>query len=110
MILKMKMITSFGAWLNCLLGYFVILFLAVGMFGNDLVSGLAYIAIFYGAPLVLYVVVYFVLIALDLRDYLKSGDFESLLWAKNSVKIGLAILPMFFMNDTMVNLLSMLKM
>ena len=95
--------------LNYLLIYFVVLFLLKGMFGNDLVDDLVHIAILYGIPLFIFIIIYLVTMAFELHAYIKSKNINVGILSIVSIKMGLSIVPMLYLDNTLVSLLSKLR-
>lgn len=79
--------------------YLIILPVVIGSLWNDVVLGLVMFTYFYGIPLVIFIIMYFVIIFQLFKYRLK----EVLLWKGiiilNTFMLSIAIVPMFFLDD-----------
>ena len=87
----------------------MVLFLLTGMFGKDLLGDLVRIAALYGIPLLTFIIIYLVTMAFELHTYIKSNNINLDILGAISIKMGIAILPMLFLDSTFVYLLSILR-
>lgn len=96
--------------LNVLLVYFVCLLLVVGLFGKDIVNNLLQIALFYGFPLFALIVLYIARMAVELRTYIKIKECNFVLVGTISIKMAIATIPMFFLDNSMASLLVRMRL
>jgi hypothetical protein len=91
--------------LSGLLLYFVCLLLVFGGFGEDVVGNIAAIFFLYGAPLLIFILVYMARMVLEVRALIKTKTANLRLVTVVSMKIGIALTPMFFFDNRLASLL-----
>jgi hypothetical protein len=91
--------------LSGLLLYFVCLLLVVGGFGEDVVTNMVVIAFLYGAPLLIFILVYMARMALEPSALIKTKTANLGLVVVVSIKMGIALTPMFFFDNRLASLL-----
>ena len=95
--------------LTVLLIYCVGLILLSGMFGKHIEDDLARILLMYGVPLIIVALLYLVAIGFEIHSYIKVKTMAYRLALLASIKMALAVIPMFFLNNTMASLLMALR-
>jgi len=92
-------------YLSGLLLYFVCLLVVFGGFGEDVVGNIAAIFFLYGTPLLIFILVYMARMALEVRALIKTKAANLVLVTVVSVKMGIALTPMFFFDHRLASLL-----
>lgn len=96
--------------INYLLLYLIVLFLLIGVFGKDVVGDMVKFVYLYGIPLITFIVLYLVTISFEVRNKInKKTKLNAKLLSVISLKLCIAIAPMFFLDNSFASLLSVLR-
>lgn len=102
---------TFNKAINYLLVYLVVLFLLIGVFGNDLVGDMVNFVFLYGIPLLIFIILYMVTIAYEVHNKInKKTEVNIKQLGVTSIKLCLAIAPMFYLDNSFASLLSTLRL
>ncbi|MDY6979628.1 MAG: hypothetical protein SV201_07075 [Pseudomonadota bacterium] len=103
-------IAKFNKLVNLLLIYMVGVILVIGLFGSDIVADMANFVFIYGIPLIIFLIIYFVTVAAMAHDFIKRKHIDITKFILSSLKIFVAITPMFYLNNTGAMILSFLRL
>ena len=95
--------------LTYLLIYYVVLVLLSGVLGSSIEDDIARIFILYSVPLVIIIGLYLVAIGFEMHSYMKTKTITYWPVVVASIKATLAVLPMLFLNNSLGNLLAVLR-
>lgn len=95
--------------INFFLIYGLLLILVLSVFNADVVANMAYIVMLYGPPLLIFIVLYFVTAGIEIYQYQKEHKANFVLLTKITIKIIVAVSPMFFLNNHMANIMAALN-
>jgi hypothetical protein len=101
-IMSLQVLSRF---LSGLLLYFVCLLLVFGGFGEDVVSNIAAVFFLYGVPPLIFILAYMARMALEVRALIKTKTANLGLVTVVSMKMGIALMPMFFFDNRLASLL-----
>ena len=104
-------IQTYNKTINYLIVYLVILFLLIGVFGNDLVGDMVKFVFLYGIPLLIFIVLYLITIAYEIHNKInKKIEVNLKQLGVISIKLCLATAPMFYLDNSFASLLSVLRL
>ena len=103
-------IQTYNKTINYLLLYLVVLFLLIGVFGNDVVGDMVKFVYLYGIPLIIFIVLYLVTTSFEVHNKINEKiKLNTKLLSIISLKLCIAIAPMFFLDNSFASLLSVLR-
>lgn len=88
----------------------VTVILLVGLFGNDIVTDMVNFTFIYGIPLFVFIVIYSATVAIEVRKFKTQKRINKSQLLIISSKILVAVIPMFYLNNTGAHLLSLLRL
>lgn len=103
-------ISTVSKLLTYLIIYYLLLVVLIGIFGNSIEDDIAHIFLLYGIPLLLICIFYLISVTFEISDYLKTKNMQFNKVIITSFKMAIAILPMFFLNNSLGNLLAILRL
>ena len=103
-------IAKFNQLVNLLLIYMVVAILLLGLFGTDIVSDMAIFLFIYGIPLLITIFAYIAFIVIEIRKFIKIKEIDMSQLPLLSCKMLVAVMPMFYLNNTGAHLLSVLRL
>ena len=87
------------------------MFLLLGIFGNDLVGDMVKFVLFYGIPLLIFIVLYLATIAYEVNNKInKKTELNIKQFGVTSIKLCIAKAPMFYLDNSFASLLSALRL
>lgn len=82
----------------------------IGFLGNDIVGDMVKFVYLYGIPLVIFIVLYLVTTSFEIHNKInKNTKLNTNLLSIISLKLCIAIAPIFFLDDSFASLLSVLR-
>lgn len=102
---------TFNKKINYLLAYLVVLFLFLGVFGNDLVGDMVKFVLFYGIPLLIFIVLFMATVAYEVHNKINKKTEPNLKqFGAAAIKLCIATAPMFYLDNSFASLLSALRL
>lgn len=80
------------------------------MFGSDIVNNMINFVFMYGLPLFVFIVLYTVAVVIEIRLYFKQKIVKPGLLFIISAKLAIAVIPMFYLDNTGAFLLSSFRL
>lgn len=95
--------------LTFLLVYYVLLVLLSGLFGKHIEDDIARIFVLYGIPLLISIILFTVALGFEIHTFVKSSVINVKLLVPACIKMAVAVIPMFYLNNNLGYILSALR-